>query len=286
MENPMVPRLSKWPFLLGDALLLSLAFLIFAQSRLPMSDWETFACTLCVIVGAGCGLLPFVLEYRVLTRFIMAEQLIAATAQIQKLEQFATQISNATGQWQTIQECADKTTQSVKEISERAATGAKEFSEFFRQANEGEKASLRLELEKLRRAETEWLQVIVRMLDHIYALHKAALRSGQPALVEQIGLFQNACREAARRVGLAPFVAEPAEGFDEQRHQTVNGDPQPLPGALVDETVATGYTFQGKILRPALVRVLNRKGENTAVPAGLASPRSIADEPRAPVESA
>ncbi len=281
----MVPRLSKWPFLLGDALLLSLAFLIFAQSRLPMSDWETFTCTLCVIVGAGCGLLPFVLEYRVLTRFIMADQLIAATAQIQKLEQFAAQISNATGQWQTIQECADKTTQSVREISERSAAEAKEFTEFFKQANDGEKNSMRLELDKLRRAETEWLQVLVRMLDHIYALHKAALRSGQPALVEQIGLFQSACREAARRVGLAPFVAEPAEGFDEQRHQIVNGDPQPLPGALVDETVATGYTFQGRILRPALVRVLNRKGENTAH-TGPISPRSIADEPRAPVESA
>src|SRR5690242_17441843 len=113
----MVPKLSKWPFLMGDALLLSLAFLVFAQSRLPMSDWEVFTCTLCVVVGAGCGILPFVLEYRVLTRFIMAEQLISATSQIQKLEQFAGQIGNATSQWQTIQECADKTTRSVKEIS-------------------------------------------------------------------------------------------------------------------------------------------------------------------------
>jgi molecular chaperone GrpE (heat shock protein) len=284
MENPMVPRLSKWPFLLGDVLLLSLAYLIFAQSRPPMSDWETFTCTLCVVVGAGCAILPFILEYRVLTRFIMADQLIAATAEIHKLEQFATQISGATSQWQTIQECADKTTRSVKEISDRAAAEAKEFSEFFKQANEGEKSSLRLEVDKLRRSEAEWLQVVIRMLDHIYALHKAALRSGQPALVEQIGLFQNACRDAARRVGLIPFVAEPAEIFDEQRHQIVNGDPKPAADALVDETVATGYTFQGKLLRPALVRILNRKGESAAH-ASPAPARTTADE-RRPVESA
>jgi molecular chaperone GrpE (heat shock protein) len=113
------------------------------------------------------------------------------------------------------------------------------------------------------------------------------LRSGQPGLVEQIGLFQNACRDAARRVGLTPFVAEPAEGFDEQRHQIVNGDPQPTAGALIDETVATGYTFQGKLLRPALVRVLNRKGENAVHPAPTPAPiRTIPDERRSAVESA
>jgi molecular chaperone GrpE (heat shock protein) len=281
----MVPKLAKWPFLLGDALLLSLAYLVFAQSKLPMSGWEIVTCAGCVIIGAGCGLLPYVLEYRVLTRFIVADQLISATSEIQKLEHFATQIGNATGQWQTIQEYADKTAQRVKEISERTAAEAREFSEFFKQANEGEKSALRLELDKFRRAETEWLQVLVRMLDHIFALHKAALRSGQPPLAEQIGLFQNACRDAARRVGLTPFVAEPAEGFDEQRHQVMQGDSKPAPGTLVDETVATGYTFQGKILRPALVRVLNRKGESLPHTEPTSS-RPDTESRRTPVESA
>ena len=58
---------------------------------------------------------------------------------------------------------------------------------------------VRLEVEKLRRAEGEWLQVLVRVLDHVYALHLGALRSGQPNLIEQLSNFQNACRDAARR---------------------------------------------------------------------------------------
>jgi molecular chaperone GrpE (heat shock protein) len=97
----------------------------------------------------------------------------------------------------------------------------------------------------------------VRMLDHTYALHRAALRSGQPTVIEQLGQFQNACRDAARRVGLAPFVAAPAEPFDAQRHQPANEEVKPATDATVDETLATGYTYQGRILRPALVRLRN-----------------------------
>jgi len=61
---------------------------------------------------------------------------------------------------------------------------------------------LELETAKLRRAEGDWLQVTVRILDHVFALYVAAARSGQPRLAEQIAAFQNACRDAARRVGL------------------------------------------------------------------------------------
>ena len=87
----MAPRLSKWPFLLSDILLLGLAFLVFIQSRLPMGPWELLSCTLCVAVGAGCGALPFILEYRVLTKLILADHLADATVQIRKLEQLAGQ---------------------------------------------------------------------------------------------------------------------------------------------------------------------------------------------------
>ena len=97
-------------------------------------------------------------------------------------------------------------------------------------ANDSERATLRLEVEKLRRAEADWLQVLVRMLDHVYALHQGALRSGQPMLIEQVGNFQNACRDAARRVGLTPFTANEAEPFDAQRHQLIEDERHTAPG--------------------------------------------------------
>lgn len=281
MHNQTAPKLSKWPFFLSDALLLGLAFLIFIQSKPPMGPWEVLSCTLCAAVGAGCAALPFILEYRVLVKLILAEHLITVTSEIQKLEQLADQISNATSRWQTVQESADKTAEIAKAIAERMAAELKEFNQFLQQANEGEKSVLRLEVGKLRHAENDWLQALVRMLDHIYALHQAAVRSCQPTLIDQLGHFQNACRDAARRVGLTPFVAAPEEQFDKQRHQLVDGDSDPGPDATVEETIATGYTFQGRLLRPALVRL--RNGEGSAHADSSARPET--EQSTLPLES-
>ena len=41
------------------------------------------------------------------------------------------------------------------------------LTEFMKRANDSERATLRLEVEKLRRWESEWLQVAVQMLDHV-----------------------------------------------------------------------------------------------------------------------
>jgi molecular chaperone GrpE (heat shock protein) len=257
MHNPMAPKLSKWPFVVGDVLLLGLASLIFIQSKPPMGPWEVLSCTLCAVVGAGCAALPFILEYRVLVKLILADHLLSVTAEIQKLEHLADQIRTATSRWQTVQESADKTADSAKKIADRMTSEVKEFTQFLQQANEGERSSLRLEVGKLQRAEQEWLQVVVRVLDHVYALNQAAVRSGQPTFIEQLGQFQNACRDVARRVGLTPFVAAPDEPFDTQVHRLPDGDSAAETGAIVGETIATGYTFQGKLLRPALVRLRN-----------------------------
>jgi molecular chaperone GrpE (heat shock protein) len=251
------PKLSKWPFLAGDVLLLGLAGFLFIQSKRPLGSWEMLACTLCVAVGAGCGILPFILEYRVLVKLLVADHLVTVTSEIQKLDQVADQVRGATSRWQTVQESADRTAKTAREIVDRMTGEMKEFTEFLKNTNEGEKSTLRLEVDKLRRAEADWLQALVRMLDHVYAVYQAGVRSRQPSLVEQLGQFQNACRDAARRVGLTPFVPDAEARFDKERHQLADGDAEPGPDAKVGETVATGYTFQGRLLRPALVRLQN-----------------------------
>jgi molecular chaperone GrpE (heat shock protein) len=264
MRDPIVLRLSKWPFVIGDGLMVGLGYLLFAQSKLPLGHWEMMACVLCFALGAACGVWPFVLEYRVFTKLLVADRLAGVAGEIRKLEQVAGQIGHATGQWQSVQESAEKTARSAKDIADRMAAELKDFGEFMRLANEGERATLRLEVDKLRRAETDWLQALVRVLDHVNALHQAGVRSGQPSLIEQLGLFQNSCREAARRVGLNPFMAAPGEPFDEKRHQVADGAAKPAQGAVIEETIGAGYTYQGRLLRPAVVRVRD---------AGAAAPR-------------
>jgi len=264
MRDHIVPKLPKWPFFLGDALLLGLAFFICYQNGLPLQRWGIAALVVCVGAGATLGVLPFLSEYRAAVKIAQAENLASAVFQIQNVEQIAAQISSTTNHWQTAQDAADKTTRAAKEIADGMAAELKNFTEFMERANESEKNALRLEVEKARRSEGEWLQIIVRLLDHVFALHAGAVRSGQPNLIQQIDQFQNACREVARRVGLIPFVATPADPFDEQRHQVIEADSKPAAGSLVGETLAAGYTFQGRLLRPALVRIQNSTGDSKA----------------------
>ena len=261
MRDLTAPKLSKWPFFLGDLLLLGAAYFVFFQSKPPMGPWQIAFVVLCVAGGAWLCVMPFLLEYRVQGKLAEARSLGTVVAQIQNLDGIAQQISGATARWQTVQEQADKTAATARSIAESMNKEAHAFGEFMERVNDNEKATLRVEIEKYRRAEADWLQVIVRMLDHVYALHVGAIRSGQPKLIEQLGQFQGACRDAARRVGLTPFIPGPAEPFDAQRHQILDGNGTPPAGAAVGETVATGYTFQGRLLRPALVRLAEQVGE-------------------------
>jgi molecular chaperone GrpE (heat shock protein) len=149
--------------------------------------------------------------------------------------------------------------------------------------NDTEKGALRLEVEKLRRAEADWLQVLARILDHIFALHDAAVRSGNAELAAQIGQFQQTCREAARRIGLVPLGAAPDEKFEAKKHRA-HGIETPPADAVVAETLAPGLTYQGRLIRPVLVR-LRDSDAPAAEPAAAETPAGQ-PEPAAPGELA
>jgi len=255
MADRNAPKLSKWPFYLGDALLLGVAAWIVRQSHSPLGPWPLFFLVTCAIVGAWVSVTPFLVEYRATLKFAEADSLTTVVKQINDLRAFTNQISFATAQWQLVQEQAGNTVKTAREIGERITAEAQAFSEFMRKANDVEKAHLRLETDKLRRAEQDWLQAIVRLLDHVYALHQAGLHSGQPVLIEQLGNFQSACRDATRRLGLVPFEAKPDEPFNDTSHQLADPETKPQVGACVAETIATGYTFRGQLLRPPLVSI-------------------------------
>ena len=252
-------KVPKWPFLLGEILLLALAYFIVSKSPHPIAKWEIIACFGSAALGTVIGSLPFILDYRAMGRALEVNALGAVSEKIENLEKLAGQISSATSQWAAVQESvqghSDKTVAAAKEIADRMTGEIRQFNEFLKKANDSEKAALRLEVEKLRRGELDWLQVLVSILDHTYALHTAAMRSGEIKYAAPITTFQNTCRDTARRLGLTPFIAAPDTPFDPDRHQVADSKEKPPAGAIVAETVGPGYTFQGRLLRPALVRL-------------------------------
>jgi len=261
MSDDLPPRINKIPFIVGDLLLSAMAFLIcFVLAREGSQPLLAIGVS-SLALGAILGVLPFILEYRTCSRLSEAEALAAVVSKLQQVEKVAAQIESAAGFWQKAHDESGKTVDAAKQIAERMTAEVQAFSEFMQRVNDNEKNNLRLEVEKLRRSENDWLQVLIRTLDHVYALHIGAVRSGQPALMDQITNFQNACRDAARRVGLTPFLANPGDPLDPARHHVLDGKEKPAPDAVISETVATGYSFQGRLVRPALVRLKSASGQ-------------------------
>src|SRR4051794_28060618 len=247
------PRLKKWPFVFADLLLLGLA--VYLTRNVPVSaglSWMLFP-VLSVALAAWAAVTPFLVQHRADMKLAEARSLTTAVEQIANLRTLTNQISFATAQWQVVRDEASKTVGSAKQIADQMAAEAKAFSEFMQKASDGEKAHLRLEVDKLRRTEENWLQVLVMMLDHVYALYLAGRRSGQQNIIQQLGSFQSACRDVARRVGLIPFEAQPNESFNPKMHQLLNEGSDATQNPRIAETLAPGYMFQGQLLRAAVV---------------------------------
>ena len=251
-------KITKWPFIAAGIALLVVAAVLATRPAQAITETEIILATASVALGAVLACLPFILEYRAIKKLIEVNAVTTITDQLHDLKTYSAQISTATDQWARVQDAtkghADKTVAGAKEIADRMTVEIREFNEFQVKLNDTEKGALRLEVEKLRRAEGEWLQVVARILDHVYALHTAAVRSNQPEVAAQIGSFQNACRDAARRVGFTPFGAEAGEKFDAQKHR-VHGVENPPADSAIAELLAPGISFQGRLVRPALVRL-------------------------------
>jgi len=251
MNDSSGPRLSKLPFVIGDLLLLATAGYV-AIFGAFLGQWQYVAIVSAVAFGAWLMAWPFVLEFRAVTRLAESSALDSVTAKIKDLDKVAASIARASTEWQQLQQSATQTVTAAEHIAERMTAEARGFGEVLSRMNETEKNHLRLEVDKLRRAEGEWLGIVVRILDHVHALHQAGLRSGQRNVAEQLARFQHACFDSARRIGIVPLLPELGVPFDEKAHQLADGA-RAESGALVGAIVAPGYSFQGQIIRLPVV---------------------------------
>lgn len=280
MSLSAIPKTAKWPFFLGDALLLGLAWLFYTQAKLPLNGATLAACVVCITLGAIIGISPFIMDYRAAVRLVEASGLINTVDQIRGLESVALTVSAATAQWQNVHEHATQAVDSARQVSEKMNAEMKSFMEFFEKANDSERRHLSLEVDKLKRAESDWLGVLVRILDHVFAIHSAARRAGQQKVLDQLTQFQLACRDAARRVGLTPFEAEAGAEYDPKQHQLPSAGEVPG-GSRIAETLACGFSFRGQMIRPAMVALTN-----TAEATVTSEPQARQDttEPGTPAE--
>lgn len=266
-EKP--PLTAKWPFLALDAILLVIAGYILHHAKPPFGWMEIGSVSVLGSIAAWVGVTPFLRDHQAAVKLYEQANLSDTLTQIGELQSVAQKIGLATSQWQGVQEASAKTVASANSLVERMQVETKTFGSFLTEADQREKQTLRLELEKLRRSEQDTLQVIVHLLDHVFALFQAGVRSGQDPLIAQLGQFRAACLDATRRIGLVAHDAHPGDPFDPNLHQTVDGT-SPEPGTPVTQCIACGYSFQGHGLRRIVVAI---EGQGT--------PSSAASEPTA-----
>ena len=278
-EAQAAPKLRKWPFYLADLVLSGIAA-VMLQRLGPFTDTTQVAiaisCLLAAAWGAWLSIMPWLVEYRTRTEFAEHTNLRGTLEQIQGLEKVADLIRQSNSQWQGVQDASGRSIAAAREIADRMKVESEEFMRFMESSHDQERAGLRLEVDKLRKMEGDWIKVTVQILDHVFALFRAAERSGQGPLIQQLGQFQIACRDTARRMGLAPFLPALGEKYDPRGHQLPN-PPAVIPEeATISEVLATGFTYQGQLLRRSLV--LLREEAPAPAPAAFAE-QSASDSP-------
>ena len=246
--------LPLWPFVAVDALFLGLAALLLKFGHHPLSWQESGMMVLCGALGSWSFVTPFLRRSADEQALSQAKLLADAAGQIQKLDQLAAQISGATNQWLELQANTSQAAANAKQVADAMAAEARTFSEFLQRAGETEKAHLRVEVEKLHRAEGERLQIVIQVLDRVYALYQAARRCGEPGLIEQIGHFQKDCRDVVRRIGLVAIEVPEGETYDPEDHHLPE-NVMATEDSVVAVTLACGYMYQGKRLRKPAVEL-------------------------------
>lgn len=255
-------RIAKFPFVVGDMLLLAMAgWIIWDTGGLP-GGYLLMTVVGCLVVGMFFSVLPFLLDYRGELKREEINEFQNVAEQLKSLTQLEEHIRHATSQWQAIQDHCLKTVEDAGQIGKTMSEESQRFAEVMQSMNVSEKEHLRVEVEKLRRGERDWLQSLVRILDHVFSLHKAALQSGQEKLIQQITHFQHAVTDVVRRMGLVQHNAEIGAIYNSELHQILNKENEQFNEAAVAETLAPGFTFQGRMVRLPLVRLV----EKTSLP--------------------
>ena len=208
-RRPAAPRLSSWPFLLIDGTILftAAAILNTAERPLPLSTGALIA--LLVVIGGAVALFPFWRAYRNELKFAELEAVEETVRRIEGLSTVADRVERAESSWLEAKNSSETIAKNLNETTTALYEESKAIREFAHQQNDQQKANLRLEVQKLKQWETEWVQAGTIALDHTAALHAAILQLEDAQATRKLNKFQNSIHEIMRRVGLVGFAPRP-----------------------------------------------------------------------------
>lgn len=187
------PKLPKWPFLVGDAALLGLAWIIGDQSRNPFAGTPLISIVVCVLCGAILGAIPFLADYARKQDEALDERQRALEALSRTVSASAEQISIAANGLHEIAELAQRNLKAAEQLPTRLQEKISsikiqaEAPREVRETRDHEKEELKKEVARLRSADGERLQAATDQLikataelSKLAAARPAAIRSSEP----------------------------------------------------------------------------------------------------------
>lgn len=152
------PKLTPWPFIAGDLLLLATAYFIASQARAPLNGLPLACVAACVICGALLAIIPFLLNYTQARDAALAERQNEIAALAQTTATSAEQLGIAVAGLNTIAELAAKNLKTAEHLPHKLQEKINEFKTQLNEVAVTENETLAQEINTLRTAETERLE--------------------------------------------------------------------------------------------------------------------------------
>ena len=160
MKFDDLPRLPKLPFILGDIVLLALAFIIGDQHPAPFTALPLFLIAGCVALGCVLAVVPFIVNYVRDREEAAAALRRELSEQFKKLMTASEHLQNATAALKTAEETAAKNVQAAEQLPFRMQEKIADFTKQLAETDRTQKEATEQELAALRAAKSEHLATI------------------------------------------------------------------------------------------------------------------------------
>jgi hypothetical protein len=186
------PKLPKWPFLLGDALLLGTAWLIADQVRNPFTGQPLIWIVVCVIAAAILGAIPFLADYARKQDEALDERQRGLDAIARTVAASAEQIGIAANGLNELTQLAQKNLQAASQLGPGLEQKVTALKAELGATRDDDRAALRKEIATLRSVEAQRIEAAVQQLTKT----SAEFARAEAALQKQLAEVRELCTTA------------------------------------------------------------------------------------------
>ena len=256
MNHPSSPRPPKWPYLLGDIVLLALACIVGLTAESPFSPLALSVVFGCVALGCMLAALPYLFDFFADQRAAVAEFQQKLETQNAKFLHGAETLATTSAQLKAAHEAAAKAVHAADALPYKLQEKIAEFTTQLQEHDDEEKAAMAKELETLRDTEGQRLTALVGTIQtatkEFAALEKEARAATETARRE----VSEAAPALAAALGAATTRAEAAINQSALHAQTAIAAVE----TKLHDTIAAAEALSSRLLeRTAALRQLEQE---------------------------